>query len=76
MNGYEPPEPEPDRRTLKGYFMLNYPTSGDLFLKERKLTEVTNPVAVAKQRHFEAWDRKNLEKRREQKILTNKAARV
>ena len=41
-------------------------------LKEKKILEITNPVSFAKQRHYESTDLKNLEKRREQRVLKNK----
>ena len=72
MKGYQPPPPIEERRKLKGYFMMNYMTSGDLFMKEKRVMEVTNPVVISKQKHFETMDRKMLEKRREQKILKNR----
>jgi hypothetical protein len=72
INGYQPPANKVARRQLKGFFVVEYPTTSDLFIKEKKLLEITNPVALSKQRHMENTDLKNLEKRREQRILKNK----
>ncbi|OMJ83113.1 hypothetical protein SteCoe_16034 [Stentor coeruleus] len=72
MKGYQAPSPKLVRRQLKGFFMVGFPTSSDLFVKEKKVLEVTNPVAIRKQKHIEAVDLKNLVKRREQRILKNK----
>ena len=70
--GYEAPPIKIERRQLKGFFMVDFPTSSELFMKERRMIEITNPASVAKQRHIEATDFKNLAKRREQRVLTNK----
>ena len=72
MVGYQPPTPVLEKRKLKGYFMQNYQTSGDLVRKEKRIMEVTNPVVIAKRKQFDLMDRKMFEKRREQKILRNR----
>ena len=72
INGYQPNPEKIVRRKLKGFFLVDFPHSTDLFLKEKKILEITNPVSFAKQRHYESTDLKNLEKRREQRVLKNK----
>lgn len=49
---------------LKGFFMNEYPTHGDLFEKEQKVLKITNPDYYEKLKKIEVLDRKNLERRR------------
>lgn len=72
MTGYQPPTRKPDRRRLKGFFQLVYPSSAECYARDMKLWRTTNPEAYEVQQHYEAVDRKNLEKRKAQRILQNK----
>lgn len=72
INGYQKPQEKAERRKLKGFFLVDYPTSSALFMQEKKMLEKTNPASYAKQKHFEATDLKKLAKRREQRVLKNK----
>ena len=57
-----------ERRKLKGFFMKEFVTSGELFEKEKSLTKITNSKYFEKLKRFEMVDRKNLEKRIEQRV--------
>lgn len=72
MSGYQPPAKKPERRKLNGFFQLLYPTTGERFRKDMDLWHATNPVAFERQLHYEALDRKNLERRKEQRMLKNR----
>lgn len=72
MSGYQPPAKKPERRKLKGFFQLIYPTTGDVFHKDMDLWHTTNPMAFERQKHYETMDRKNLERRKEQRMLKNR----
>lgn len=72
MKGNKVRKPKQERRKMKGFFMIEFKTSHDLFRKEKKVWEKTNPVAIEKLRKTEAAEYKNLERRREQKILKNR----
>ena len=72
MKGNQVRKPKHERRKMNGFFMVEFKTSHDLFRKERKVWEKTNPTAIEKLRKYEAAEYKNLERRREQKILKNK----
>ena len=70
--GYRAPARKVPHRKLKGVFMVEFPTSHDLFRKEKEVLEKTNPVAIEKQKRVETAEYNNLERRRAQKILKNK----
>jgi hypothetical protein len=70
--GYQAPEKKTTRRKMKGFFLFEFPTSSQLVKKEKAMLELTNPVAVEKQRRLDSIDTKNLLQRREQRILKNK----
>ena len=72
MTGYQPPAKKPDRRRMKGFFQLVYPTSGEVFQNDMALWRATNPTAFERQQHYESIDRKNLERRKEQRMLKNR----
>ena len=72
MTGYQPPASKPNRRQLKGFFQLLYPTEGERYHKDMDLWHATNPIAYERQKHYEALDRKNLERRKEQRMLKNR----
>ncbi|CAG9329061.1 unnamed protein product [Blepharisma stoltei] len=74
MSAREDPPPKPIRKSFKGYFRFNYQTSNDLWIKDKKVLEASNPIATLKQRQYEELDRKYLEKRRQQRILKNMAS--
>jgi hypothetical protein len=65
-------EKTPEKRKLKGYFMTSIPSSAELFHKEKKIFQITNPVSEFKKKKLEELDRKYLEKRRAQKLLKYK----
>ena len=69
MTGYQPPTRKPDRRKLKGFFQLTYPSAEDCYARDMQLWRATNPEGHEAQQHYEALDRKNLEKRKAQRIL-------
>lgn len=74
VKGYIPPPNRDKRRELKGYFMVNFATEGDLYKKNREILDKANPVLVQARRRFEQFDLKNLMKRREQRVLKNSIA--
>lgn len=57
-----------ERRKLKGYFMKNFLTGVDLYEKERSVIKKTNRMFFERLKHMEELDRKNLEKRKLQKL--------
>ena len=66
---YTPKVIKEEKRKLKGFFMNEYPTSGELFQKDLNVRKVTNPTLFEKLKYNEMIDRKQLEKRREQRSL-------
>lgn len=74
LSVYKVPETKVKRKKLKGYFMLNYKTSNDLWVRDKQILELSNPAATFKTKNYEEVDRKNLEKRRAQRILKNRAS--
>lgn len=72
MKGNQIKKTKQERRKMKGFFMVDFQTGHDLFRKEKQVWERTNPVAIEKLRKSEAAEYKNLQRRREQKILKNK----
>ena len=72
MKGYQAKPTKSERRKMKGLLMVEFQTCHDLFRKEKIVWEKTNPVAVEKQKKIENFEYKNLERRREQRILKNK----
>ena len=57
-----------ERRKLKGYFMKEFLNGVDLYEKERSVVKKTNLMFFERLRHLEEVDRKNLEKRKLQKL--------
>ena len=51
------------RRKLKGFFLKEFKTSGELFSQEKQIWEASNPELVKKRRRIEELDRKMLEKK-------------
>lgn len=58
-----------ERRKLKGYFMKEFLSGVDLYEKERNVVKKTNRMFFERLRHLEEVDRKNLEKRKLQKLF-------
>lgn len=69
MTGYQPPPRKPERRKLKGFFQLVYPSSADCYARDMRLWRTTNPDMYEMQMRYEALDRKNLERRKAQRLL-------
>jgi hypothetical protein len=61
--GYIRPKSKILRRKLKGFFLKDFKTSGELFDKEKKVWQITNPELVKKRKRMEELDRKMLEKK-------------
>lgn len=69
--GYIRPKSKVKRRKLKGFFLKEFRTSGELFQVEKRLTEQTNPILYQKLKKKEEFDRKMLEKKKLGKINQN-----
>ena len=67
--GYVQPKLKAARRKMKGFFLKQFKTSGELFQIERKVREKTNPALYQKLEHFEKADREMVEKKRNAMIL-------
>ena len=67
--GYVRPTSKVNRRKLKGFFLKQFKTSGELFQIERKIRERTNPALLEKHERMEQLDRKMLEKKKKATIL-------
>ncbi|OMJ75577.1 hypothetical protein SteCoe_25275 [Stentor coeruleus] len=65
---YVPKLAKEERRKMKGYFMKDFITSGQLMEKEKEMRKITNSKFFERIKHWEMLDRKNLEKRKEQRI--------
>lgn len=61
--GYIRPKSKILRRKLKGFFLKDFKTSGELFSQEKKIWESSNPELVKKRKKMEELDRKMLEKK-------------
>ena len=62
--GYVRPKSKQKRRKLKGVFLKEFKTSGELFSVEKKIRELSNPTLVNKMKRLEKLDREMLEKKR------------
>lgn len=71
-SGYVPPPPKPVRSTTKGRFAMPIATPSELFVKDKYSEQKANPTAWEEARKREQWDKKMLEKKRNQKILKDK----
>ena len=67
--GYVRPRSKVLRRKLKGFFLKDFKTSGELFNTERRIWQATNPTLFQKLKKYEEFDRRMLEKK-------SKAARL
>ena len=63
LTGYVRPKSKVLRRKLKGFFLKEFKTSGELFSQEKQIWEASNPELVKKRRRIEELDRKMLEKK-------------
>lgn len=71
--GYERPKSKINRRKLKGFFLKQFKTSGELFQLEKKMHEKTNPALLSKLERLEKLDREMLEKKRKATNLLQSA---
>jgi len=72
LTGYKPPPQKEKRRSLKNYFAVSFLHGADHFKRDKQLLAITNPIALGKQKRMEDFDRKTMERRREQRILKNR----
>ncbi|OMJ76230.1 hypothetical protein SteCoe_24451 [Stentor coeruleus] len=63
---------KPERRKLKGFFMMDIPSSVDLHKKEKEILISTNPVSYTNRLKYDEMDRMYFEKTRKQKLLKEK----
>eukprot|EP00826_Nyctotherus_ovalis_P016800 TRINITY_DN14890_c0_g1_i4.p1 TRINITY_DN14890_c0_g1~~TRINITY_DN14890_c0_g1_i4.p1 ORF type:complete len:184 (-),score=35.85 TRINITY_DN14890_c0_g1_i4:31-582(-) len=72
MKGYQPPPEKRRPVQIKGLYLIDIPKEPELFMRAKKVRELVNPKAVAKERRQEEIDMKIMQKHRQQKIMKNK----
>ncbi len=73
IKGYQAPPVKEKRIPIKGIYRMHVPTEGELYNSSVQRRNVVNPAAAAEEARRDRLDRALLTKRRNQRILKNKA---